>query len=461
MEHYCEVEEWAQREFGDASLGDIRRTNRLVQIASGEASQVGAALSSVCGKSGSQAATRLFGCAKTTISAVTKPHIKQTAARCHNQDRILAVQDTTVLDFTGHVCTQGLGPVTTSQRSRGLLMHSVLAVSEKRVALGLLGIQVWARDDSTRGIAKDRRHRPVSKKESNKWLIGLKQAQSAVSQDQRMLVIGDRESDVYALFVAPRRKNVDLLVRMAHNRAVNDEEYAYVRDALESADIAGVYDVEIPRQGSRKARLAHLQVRIKQVTLKPPRNRSSDVPNVNAKIWLIWAKETGAPDDVDPLEWILLATEPVMNLQSAQELIDCYTMRWSIEEFHRILKSGCRVEQLQYDSANRLLPAIGVLVVVAWRVLNLTKQSRIAPDTDASEVASSDEIEVLSVWLGSQGEKHPQIRTVRDFAIAVARLGGFLGRKSDGMPGTKTTWQGLRNLEILMLGHKIATQHKM
>lgn len=113
---------------------------------------------------------------------------------------------------------------------------------------------------------------------------------------------------------------------------------------------------------------------------------------------------------------------------------------------------------MQYDTAKRLLPAIGVLAIVAWRVLYLTKQSRSNPDADVSEVASNDEANVLSLWLSSQGEKNPQIRTVKDFAIAVARLGGFLGRKSDGMPGTKTTWQGLKNLEILMLGHRIATQ---
>lgn len=341
MEHYCEVENWAQREFGNACLGDIRRTKRLVQLAAGEASQVGAALSSVCGKSGSQAATRLFGCAETTLSSVTMPHINQTGIRCQNQNRILALQDTTVLDFSSHVCTQGLGPITTTQHSRGFLMHSVLAVNPQRVVMGLLGIQVWARDESKRGIAKDRRRRLISEKESNKWLVGLKQAQDAISFAQRMLVVGDRESDVYALFVAPRRNNVDLLIRLAHNRAVDNEEYAYVRDALECAPVAGFYDVEIPRQGSRKARIAHLEVKIAHVTLRPPKNCSKDVPDESVGVWLVWAKEINAPDGIKTLEWILLSTERVDNLQSANELIDCYCVRWTIEEFHRILKSGC------------------------------------------------------------------------------------------------------------------------
>lgn len=462
MEHYGEVGKWAEDEFGTADLGDARRAKRLVQIAAGAASQIGAAVSSVCGKSGSQAATRLFGRDETTLGSVLEPHIKQTGNRCSGCERIIAVQDTTVLDFTTHSSTAGLGPVGSSEKSRGLLMHSVLALSRSGVALGLLGMQVWARDESMRGTAKKRRSRPVCEKESNKWLVGLEETQSAVSKDQKVLVVGDRESDLFALFVAPRRDGVDLLVRLAHNRAVDDEEYAYVYDALSDADVAGVYDVEVPRQGKRKARVAHLEVRISRVTLKVPhsggRKKAADT---GAKVWLIQAKEIDAPFGVDALDWTLLSTEEVDDFEHAVEMVRCYSMRWNIEEFHHVLKSGCRVEHLQYDTVERLVPVIGMLSVVAWRVLSLTKQSRTDPEMDVVKVADRDEVNVLSLWLRSQGEKLYEIHTVKDFAIAVARLGGFMGRKSDGMPGTKTTWQGLRNLEILVLGHKLATQHKM
>ena len=458
MERYSEVGEWAQREFGEARLGDERRTRRLVQIVAGAASQIGAAISSVCGKSGSQAATRLFGHVETTLSSVLEPHIEQTSVRCSKHERILAVQDTTVLDFSSHPCTQGLGFVTTSERSRGLLMHSVLVVSDQKVALGLLGMQVWARDDAMRGCAKNRRSRSIAEKESKKWLEGLEQAQAATAPDQKMLVVGDRESDIYALFVAPRRGNVDLLVRLAHNRSVEDKEFGYIRDALRSAEVAGYYEVEVPRQGRRKARVASLEVRIFQVTVKPPRNRSKDVANVNVEVSLVWAKEVAAPDGAEPLDWTLITTERVVSFADAVEMIRCYTVRWTIEEFHRVLKSGCRVEHLQYDTTERLLPVIGVLAVVAWRVLALTKQSRVHPDMDVEEVADRADVELLTLWLRFQGEKSAVIRTVKDFTIAVARLGGFLGRKSDGMPGTKTIWQGLRNLQVLVLGHRLLTQ---
>ena len=144
----------------------------------------------------------------------------------------------------------------------------------------------------------------------------------------------------------------------------------------------------------------------------------------------------------------------------AVEMIRCYTARWLIEEFHRVLKSGCRIERVQFETLERILPVIGVLCVVAWRVLHLTKLSR-SGGLKATAVGSREEVVVLRKWLSAQGDRSCAIDSAREFNIAVARLGGFQGRKSDGMPGTKTTWQGLRNLEMLVLGYRLATQHEM
>jgi hypothetical protein len=459
MERFGDIGLWAANEFGGADLGDIRRSQRLVAIAAGAASRVGAAMSSVCGKSGSQATSRLLGREETSLSKVIEPHIRRTSERCASESRIIAVQDTTSLDFTSHSSTSGLGPITTAQHSRGLLNHTVLAVGAGKVPLGLLGMQLWSRDESNRGCSKDRRRRQVSDKESNKWLVGLEQAQCATSADMRMLVVGDRESDVYALFVAPRRNGVDLLVRMAQDRALDDDEYRCVREALNDAAVVGTYRVEVPRQSSRPKRIAVLDLRITRVSIKRPATCGSEMPS-SVEVSLIWAKERDALDGVVALDWVLLTTESVEDLESAVEMVKSYSTRWLIEEFHRVLKDGCRAERMQFDSVERITPALGILAVVAWRVLRLTKQSRSAPDADVSEVANAEEVSILNRWLQSQGE-HKPISTVKAFTIAVARLGGFLGRKSDGMPGIKTIWQGLRSLEFLLLGHKLATQQEM
>jgi len=462
MEIVTETLLWAGWEFGAANLGDRRRTRRLVKTAAAVASQVGAAISSACGRAGALAVSRLFRRSESTLQAIVKPHIERTGERCGGHDRILAVQDTTCLDYTWHKSARGLGPITTEEKSRGLLMHSVMAFSRDRTPLGLLSIQVWAREEEARGSRKDRHNRPVWEKESKKWLVGLSEAQANTREDQGLLVIGDRESDVYGLFVAPRRSNVDLLVRVAHDRALagEDEEFGYIRDALERAPIAGKYEVRVPRQGSRAQRRATLDVRIRRAHLKAPRHGVDKHSTKEVEVSLIWAREIAESEEEAALEWTLLCTEKIDGLSSAVEMIEAYTTRWGIEEFHRVLKSGCKVEQVQFDTIQAILPAIGVLAVVAWRVLYLTKYARSCPDADASKVATEDEIAVLKGWLQAKGSK-ASVGTIKEFVRAVAMLGGFLARKSDGEPGTKTIWQGLRALEILLMGYRLAARKKI
>lgn len=460
MDQCREVKLWAEKEFGGSQLRDARRTQRLVSIAAGVAGKLGSALSSVCGGSGAQAVSRLMGREETTVDSVLEWHTKQTALRCEDVECVLAVQDTTVLDFSTHKSVIGLGP-TDSGDSRGLLQHSVLAVSDDGYPLGLLGELIWARDESQRGSRHSRRERPTSGKESQKWLWGLDRAQRATSQSVRLIVIGDRESDVYALFAADRRHNVDLLVRLAHNRAVADDEVHLVRDAVARADVIGYRDLLVPRQGKRKARSVRLEVRATNVLLKRPRNNRIDALPSQISVCVVHAVEVNTPDGVEPLEWTLLTTCAIESFEQACQAIDRYSRRWTIEEFHRVLKSGCRVERVQFDDVGSIMPAVALLSVVAWRVLHLTKIARTSPDADASEVADSDEITALSAWLQAQGIKNYLIQTVGQFVVAVARLGGFLGRKSDGMPGTKTIWQGTRDLEMLVTGYRLASLTKM
>lgn len=461
MGHICDPAFWAKNEFGGVHLGDLRRTSRLVQIAEGAAKAVGSALSCVCGKSGAQAVSRLFGRDETTLDAVTECHVMQTRDRCADRSRILAVQDTTVLDFSAHSATKGIGFVTTSEKTRGLLMHSVLAVSSDGIPLGIMGLQVWAREDTNRGCAKSRRKRVICEKESNKWLVGLTQAQNVVPDNCELVVIGDRESDIYALFAQDRGSKVHLLVRFAHNRAIQDDDHKYILEALETLPLLGNYKVEVPRQPGKVGREALLELSAGSVLLRPPRNRTPDVANRPVRVWLVKAVEVNVPDGMDGISWVLITTEAVASLDGAVRSVREYAARWIIEEFHRVLKSGCRVEQMQFDSATKLKPAVGVLAVVAWRVLYLTKLARAEPEMDVGLIADPDEVNVLSQWLKSQGERNSNIRSVREFTIVLARLGGFIGRKSDGMPGTKTIWQGLRAIEILVLGYKLAAQYKM
>lgn len=448
---------WASLEFGGCSLGDLRRAKRLVKIAQGLADNVGCAVSSCCGRGSAQLISRFFDQKEVTTDSVLESHIKRTAARCSKFDLVIAVQDTTFLDFTGRKDLENeLGPIGSRQQSRGVLAHSVMAVSPGRSVLGLLGMSIWARDPAGFGQGARRRNRLVADKESRKWLGGLYQAESALPESQPLLVVGDRESDVFALFAAPRRKNTDILVRANQNRAIVDEEFSYVREAIESAPELGLYEVNVPRQGARRARKAKLVVQARPIYVKPPLHKTPDVPDGAVKLYVVRAREIDAPDGVEPLDWILLTSLEVDDLASALTVIDFYSVRWVIEEFHRVLKSGCKVERLQFETLDRLKPVIAVLSVVAWRVLSLSKKAREEPEAHVSSVCTETERRVMEKWMEMKKEKSPEIKTVEDFVRAVAILGGFMGRKCDGKPGTKTLWQGLRRLEDLVQGYELA-----
>lgn len=449
--------EWANAEFGGCELGDLRRTKRLVKIAVGLLENVGCAISSSCGRIGAQLVSRFFDQEEVTLESVLKSHTEQTALRCEETGLVLAVQDTTFLNFTSHESlADELGPIGSSSESRGLLMHSILAVTPHKTPLGLLGMSVWARDPEDFGSKAKRRSREVVDKESQKWLDGVTQAESATPESQPLLVVGDRESDIFALFVAPRRPNTDLLVRLGQNRAVEDDDVSLVMDAIESAPILGRYNLRVPRRGKRPARDAELAVQARKVKIKPPRHRTKDIPNEPVEMYVVRTRELEPPDGVEPLDWILLTTLVVDDYSSARKVIDFYSVRWVIEDFHRVLKDGCKVEKLQFETLDRLKPAIAVLSVVACRVLHLARVVREEPDVPASAVCAETERMVMEKWMKMKGEKSPTLRTAGEFVRAVAILGGFMGRKCDGAPGAKTLWQGLRRLEDLIEGYKLA-----
>jgi len=446
---------WAAREFGNAELGDKRRTNRLVLIAEGSASNVGGAISSCCGKNGAQLVSNFFDLEEVTVSSVLEPHINETAKRCGEFPRVFAVQDTTTLNFASHKALKGKGPIGPEAYEGGFLMHTVLAVTPDRTPLGILGMNIWARKKEEHGKRNQSRIRPIEEKESLKWLTGLRQVETALPEDTPVLVIGDRESDLFPLFAAPRRGNTHILLRCCYNRSI-DEESGYLFTALDGASELGSYTVTVPRKPGVPEREATMKVYAVEVKINPPRERTVEKYAGPITLYCVWAKEINAPKDVEPLDWKLLTTLKVLLFDEALYVINAYTCRWVIEEFHRVLKSGCKIERMQFEKAERLWPAIAVLSVVAWRVLHLSKFGRENPDAPADAVSNAAEQKVLNLWLRSRKEKSCEIVTVRDFVMGVAKLGGFMGRKGDGNPGTKVLWQGLRRLEDLVAGFMLA-----
>jgi hypothetical protein len=272
--------------------------------------------------------------------------------------------------------------------------------------------------------------------------------EKAVPSGQRVLVVGDRESDIYDLFTMPRRSETDLLVRGNEDRRV----YAPERKlwAAEAAPVIGGQRLFLQAGNRREARAANVEIRLSQQTIFAPSHTKPPV-GTNRPLCMqmsaILVQEVEPPEGIEPLCWLLLTTLLVEDLAGASQCIQWYTWRWLIERSHFVLKSGCQLEKVQLESAERLQRALATYCVVAWRLLWLTYQARCHPDDRCETALQRQEWQALQAAI----TKNPQVGEQPKAVRWIAQLGGFLGRKSDGEPGVKTLWLGLRRLEDLAL----------
>ena len=450
-----DVAEWAALEFGAAELGDDRRTARLVQLATVLGDHPTASLPQACADPATlKAAYRFFDNDAVTSDAILASHLQATYARLAAVPLVLAVNDTTYLDWTQHPATTGLGPLATG-RQQGLLVHSTLTFTPERVPVGLLGQQVWARDPATYGQLPDQHDRPISAKESAKWLHSLAavNAARAACPTTHFVHVGDAEADVYDLFVAERAPGVDLLVRAGQNRR-GVQEARVLGAAMAQVPIATWLDLDLPRQGDRPARRATVAVRFQAVTLQPPRKRAREglaaVP-----LWAVWVIEEHPPPGADPIEWLLLTTCPVLTAAEAEERVAWYACRWGIEVWHKILKSGCQIEARQLASAARLERCLTVYSVIAWRVQQAVMLARAVPDLPCSALLEADEWQALWCTIHQQSTPPAVPPTLGEAVRWLGRLGGHLGRTRDGNPGVTALWKGFQHLADLTTMYRI------
>lgn len=345
---------WAVTEFAGAELGDERRTQRLVSLATAFFKRPGASLPQACGsRAVLKAAYRFFDNDAIIPQEILQSHVASTTLRVASCRLVLAPQDTTSLDWTTHPATEGLGPLCDPEH-RGLFAHTTLALTPERVPLGLLAQHVWARDPDDVGKRQTRKHRPIEQKESHKWLLSLQAVIQARGRcpDTQFVSIGDREADVFDLFLMDRPQGVDLLVRAAWNRKVVHPE-GYLWDVIAAQPVVKVLTVQVPRRENQKARKARLALRFCPVKLCPPKHRKNEqLPPV--EVFAVHVLEEVPPDGIDPIEWLLLSTVPVHTVEDAIARVDWYACRWGIELFHKVLKSGCHIEMRQLESADGL-----------------------------------------------------------------------------------------------------------
>src|SRR4029453_4439372 len=357
---------WAITEFAEAELGDARRTQRVIALATPLAQRPGASLPEACSNSAMlKAAYRFFDTPAIEPQDLLDSHIGATLPRVAAVPLVLAVQDTTELDWTAHPATTGLGP-RGHPAHRGLHVQTTLAFTPDRVPLGVLAQQVWARDPADVGKRATRKQRPIAEKESQKWLTSVEAVRAAhgACPQTRFVSVGDREADVYDLLAVERPAGVDLLVRAAWDRCVTHPE-RYVWATVATCPVEATYTVQVPRRGTQPPRTALLAVRWCPLTLCPPRHRKRErLPAL--PLWAGQAVEEPPPAGTPPIEWLLLTTCPVQSVAEALERVDWYACRWGVEVWHKILKSGCRIEARQLATAERLQRCLPLYSVFSW-----------------------------------------------------------------------------------------------
>jgi hypothetical protein len=328
-----------------------------------------------------------------------------------------------------------------------------MAFSSDGTPLGLLDVQCWARDEAEAGKRHKRHSKPIEEKESYKWLKSYRKVCEVQARypDTQLIVMADREADIHELFVdhLQTRKSAQLLIRAekSRNRNVTDQEQQIQRlwSCMQAMQPGGTVDLVVPPQKDRPSRVAKVEVRFAPVTLKAPR-REPDTPDV--PIYAVYATEVDAPPGVDePIEWMLLNTLPVTTFEEAKTSMAYYARRWGIEVYHRVLKSGCRIEDRQLGAARRLENCLAIDMVVAWRIHHLTWLGRETPNVPCTVFFEDVEWKALVGFINQTPVVSSTPPTLNEAIIMVATLGGFLNRKSDGNPGTQCMWRGLQRLD--------------
>lgn len=460
------MSEWIESEFKSTDLGDARLDARLRTILTRMWQSPLASISSACrGFAEVMAASRFFDNEAVTQNAILEPHRAAIVERIRAHGRVLLVQDTTECDFTAKKTLAGCGPLSNLAR-RGFFAHNEVVVSDKRVPLGVWDTTIYAREDQEHGKTNERKQEPIQQKESYRWLEGYRHAcdLAALVPQCQIISCADREADIYEIFVESQRRHergepaAQWLIRSQHDRcleAFEQEDRPRISQRIAQSPLLGTVTFGMPAREQnpkikgvrtktlRSGREVTMELRTMQVTLLAPfrsKVQGGKLPPV--QITVIQALEIAPPAGEAAILWTLLTSLDVTTLEQARDVLKLYGGRWEIEVFHKVLKSGCRIEEIQLRKGERMKRAILLFMIVAWRVMYVMKLGRECPDLPCDVVFEEDEWQSVCVVLEGR-EALAYKPSLREMVRKVATLGGFLGRKCDGEPGAQSMWVGL------------------
>ena len=452
---------WAKDEVRRAKLGDSRLDDRLAMILSDLGNRPNLSIPAACGgRAEMEAAYRFFDNDKVTFEKVLEPHIARTRQRVSEQKMVLLVQDSSEIDVTRpEQEVKGVG--TLDGTRSGFLLHDMQAFTPDGTPLGTVWAEILNRTEGvSHAPASEKQRRckltPIEEKESLRWLTGLCQARALAQEcpGTQFVCVGDSESDIYEVLAEPRgERPVHLLVRACQDRALHDESQ-HLRDHVLATAV--LYEVELlirgrkakttaedrARRQNRETRQAKVEVRAARVTLRPPYRPDRKLPPVTVSVVLVC--EINPPAGETAVEWMLVTTLPIDTAEQVRTIVEYYCVRWCIEILFRTLKSGCRIEQRRFEHIDRLLPCLGLYLIVAWRTLFVCRLGRECPEIDCDVIFEPSEWK--AVWVAVQQAPPPKKPPpLGKMVRLIASLGGYVERpKSE--PGPQTVWIGLQRM---------------
>jgi hypothetical protein len=454
---------WVDREIAGCEFRDARLGDRFRKLLAQIGSAMGQSIPLVCQDwANTKAAYRFLSNDRVSEADILAGHFQSTRDRTAATDGLVVVlHDTTEFTYQREKSEAiGITKSINSGRDKagrlrshtvcGILMHSSLAVTTEGLPLGLAAVKLWTRKKFKGTAALKKKINPtrvpIEKKESIRWLDNLKQSTELLDDPGRCVHIGDRESDIYELFCAAQEVGTHFLVRTCVDRLAGDGDHT-IAEEMDEVAVKGLHRIEV-RDSNGDPDEAILEIRFRKLRVLPPIGKQKRYPALTLTV--IHAEERGTPKNRKKIDWKLITDLPVQSRKDAIEKLEWYALRWKIEVFHKILKSGCKAEESKLRTAQRLANLISVFCIVSWRVFWMTMLNRSAPDAPPALALTEAEIGLLDNLVKDQ--KPLWRKTLSHYLTKIARLGGYLARANDPPPGNTVMWRGLSRLTDIELG---------
>jgi hypothetical protein len=460
---------WFGRELAGCSLADERLNKRLRKLVAQIGGAMGQSIPLVCQDwANTKAAYRFFSNDRVSEADILAGHFQSTRERTDASDSpVLVLHDTTEFSYQRENSEAiGITKSINSGRDKagrlrshtvcGILMHSSLAATTEGLPLGLAAVKFWTRKKFKGTAALKKKINPtrvpIEKKESIRWLENVQQATALLGDPGRCVHIGDRESDIYELFCAAREAGTHFLIRTCVDRLAGDGTHT-IADEMDEVALKRLHRIEV-RDSNGDRDEAVLEIRYRKIRVLPPIGKQKRYPALTLTV--IHAEERGTPKNRKQIEWKLITDLPVASRADAIEKLEWYALRWKIEVFHKILKSGCKAEESKLRTAQRLTNLIAVFCILSWRVFWMTMLNRSVPDALPTLALTKTETALLDRLVNDK----PQARrkTLSHYLAKIVRLGGYLARANDPPPGNTVMWRGLSRLTDIALGATVGAE---